>query len=66
MQRLIVRRLVLMVPLMVGMTLISFIVSHSLPADPVGYSARQQDAVRRDIAQRLGSYRDYEPVPFQQ
>jgi len=36
-----------------------------LPADPVGYSARQQDAVRRDIAQRLSSYRDYEPVPFQ-
>jgi hypothetical protein len=37
-----------------------------LPADPVGYSARQQDAVRRDIAVQLGSYLDYEPVPFQQ
>jgi hypothetical protein len=37
-----------------------------LPSDPAGYSARQQDAVRRDIAERLGSYRDYEPVPFQQ
>jgi hypothetical protein len=36
-----------------------------LPADPVGYSARQQDAVRRDIAEQLGSYLDYEPVPFQ-
>ena len=37
-----------------------------LPADPIGYSARQQDTVRRDMAQRLGSYQDYEPVPFQQ
>src|SRR5918911_1462584 len=33
-----------------------------LPADPVGYSGRQQDAVRRDIGERLGSYLDYEPV----
>jgi hypothetical protein len=37
-----------------------------LPSDPAGYSARQQDAVRRDIAEQLGSYLDYEPVPFQQ
>jgi hypothetical protein len=36
-----------------------------LPSDPAGYSARQQDAVRRDIAEQLGSYLDYEPVPFQ-
>src|SRR5437879_12238017 len=35
-----------------------------LPADAVGYSARQQDAVRRDIAARLGSYLDYEAVPY--
>jgi peptide/nickel transport system permease protein len=31
-----------MVPLMVGMTLISFIVSHTLPADPVGANLGQQ------------------------
>jgi hypothetical protein len=36
-----------------------------LPTEPAGYSARQQDAVRRDIAERLSSYLDYEPVPFQ-
>src|SRR5687767_6647854 len=35
MQALIVRRLVLMLPLLVGMTLIAFVVSHSVPADPV-------------------------------
>src|SRR6266508_3302569 len=35
MQALIVRRLLLMLPLMVGMTLIAFVVSHSVPADPV-------------------------------
>jgi peptide/nickel transport system permease protein len=34
-QAIIARRLLLMVPLMVGMTLIAFIVSHSVPADPV-------------------------------
>ena len=31
-----------MVPLMVGMTLISFIVSHTLPADPVGANLGQR------------------------
>jgi len=31
----IVRRLLLMLPLMLGMTLIAFVVSHSVPADPV-------------------------------
>src|SRR5436190_2801019 len=35
MHALIIRRLLLMLPLMVGMTLIAFIVSHSVPADPV-------------------------------
>jgi peptide/nickel transport system permease protein len=42
MQRLIVQRLLLMLPLMVGMTLISFMVSHTLPADPVGANLGQQ------------------------
>ncbi|HEY3060555.1 MAG TPA: ABC transporter permease [Chloroflexota bacterium] len=35
MQSIILRRLLLMLPLMVGMTLIAFVVSHSVPADPV-------------------------------
>src|ERR1700716_132143 len=35
MQALIVRRVLLMFPLMLGMTLIAFVVSHSVPADPV-------------------------------
>jgi peptide/nickel transport system permease protein len=42
MQRLIAQRLLLMLPLMVGMTLISFVVSHTLPADPVGANLGQQ------------------------
>ena len=42
MQRLVAQRLLLMVPLMVGMTLISFIVSHTLPADPVGANLGQR------------------------
>jgi len=35
MQRLIAQRILLMFPLMIGMTLIAFVVSHSVPADPV-------------------------------
>jgi peptide/nickel transport system permease protein len=34
-QAIIARRFLLMLPLMVGMTLIAFVVSHSVPADPV-------------------------------
>src|SRR5205085_6213148 len=42
MQALVVRRLLLMLPLLVGMTLISFIVSHTVPADPVGANLGQR------------------------
>src|ERR1700716_4598702 len=35
MQAIVIRRVLLMVPLMLGMTLIAFVVSHSVPADPV-------------------------------
>ncbi len=35
MQQFILRRLLLMIPLLIGISLISFIISHSLPADPV-------------------------------
>jgi peptide/nickel transport system permease protein len=40
-QRLIAQRLVLMIPLMIGMTLIAFLVSHALPADPVAANLGQ-------------------------
>jgi peptide/nickel transport system permease protein len=40
-QRLIVQRLLLMLPLMLGMTLIAFVVSHALPADPVAANLGQ-------------------------
>ena len=35
-----------------------------LPSNPTLYTARQQDAARRDIAARLGSYAEYQPEPF--
>ena len=35
MQAIIIRRVLLMIPLGIGMTLIAFVVSHSVPADPV-------------------------------
>ncbi|HEY1294852.1 MAG TPA: ABC transporter permease [Chloroflexota bacterium] len=41
MQQLIAHRLLLMFPLMVGMTLIAFVVSHALPADPVAANLGQ-------------------------
>jgi peptide/nickel transport system permease protein len=41
-QRLIVQRLLMMVPLMIGMTLIAFLISHSVPADPVGANLGQR------------------------
>jgi len=42
MNAIVIRRLVLMVPLGVGMTLIAFIVSHTVPADPVGANLGQR------------------------
>src|ERR1041385_8952061 len=42
MQRLIVQRLLMMTPTMVGMNLISFVVSHTLPANPVGANLGQR------------------------
>lgn len=33
-------------------------------SDPLGYSARQQDAVRRDQGDGLVDYASYAPVPF--
>jgi peptide/nickel transport system permease protein len=41
-QRIVAQRLLLMLPLMVGMTLIAFVVSHALPADPVAANLGQQ------------------------
>ncbi len=35
-----------------------------LPTNPALYTARQQDAARRDVAGRLGCYAEYSPEPF--
>lgn len=35
-----------------------------LAQNPVGYSARQQVAVRRDQSERVGTYADYRPEPY--
>jgi peptide/nickel transport system permease protein len=50
-QALIVQRLLLMVPLMLGMTLIAFIVSHSVPADPVAAHLGQRAMEDKTIVQ---------------
>jgi peptide/nickel transport system permease protein len=42
MQQFILRRLFLMVPLMIGITLISFLISHSVPGDPVAAHLSQK------------------------
>ena len=42
MQQFILRRLFLMVPLMIGITLIAFLISHSIPGDPVAAHLSQK------------------------
>jgi peptide/nickel transport system permease protein len=42
MQQFILRRLLLMIPLLIGITLISFIISHSVPGDPVAAHLSQK------------------------
>jgi peptide/nickel transport system permease protein len=58
MQALIVRRLVLMVPLLIGMTLIAFVISHSVPADPVaahlGQRSMENPAIVAAFRQQWG------------
>src|SRR5438552_1641680 len=38
----ILRRLVLMIPLLIGITLVSFVIGHAIPADPVAASLSQR------------------------
>ena len=58
MHAIIIRRLLLMLPLMVGMTLIAFIVSHSVPADPVaahlGQRSMEDKTIVAAFRQQLG------------
>jgi peptide/nickel transport system permease protein len=58
MHALIVRRLLLMLPLMIGMTLIAFVVSHSVPADPVaahlGQRAMEDKVIVAQFRQQWG------------
>jgi peptide/nickel transport system permease protein len=42
MQQFILRRLLLMIPLLIGITLISFIISHTVPGDPVAANLSQK------------------------
>src|SRR6266851_1418029 len=70
MQAIVIRRLLLMFPLMIGMTLIAFVVSHSVPADPVAAhlgqrsmedptivaAFRQQWGLDKPVAEDLGRY----------
>jgi peptide/nickel transport system permease protein len=42
MQQFILRRLLLMIPLLIGISLISFVISHSLPADPIAAHLSQK------------------------
>jgi peptide/nickel transport system permease protein len=44
MQRFIIRRLLLLIPLLIGVTLVTFIISHAVPSDPVN-AALGQSAV---------------------
>jgi peptide/nickel transport system permease protein len=66
MHAIILRRVVLMLPLMVGMTLIAFIVSHSVPADPVaahlGQRAMEDKTIVAAFRQQWGLDR---PLPEQ-
>src|SRR6202521_2055302 len=70
MQALVVRRVLLMVPLMIGMSLIAFVVSHSVPADPVAAHlgqramedptivapSRQQGALEKPLPEQYLTY----------
>src|SRR6266550_8821939 len=55
---LIIRRVLLMLPLMLGMTLIAFVVSHSVPADPVaahlGQRSMEDPAIVAAFRQQWG------------
>jgi peptide/nickel transport system permease protein len=48
-QAILVRRVLLMVPLAIGMTLIAFLVSHSVPADPVAAHLGQRSMENPEI-----------------
>jgi peptide/nickel transport system permease protein len=65
-QRLIAQRILLMFPLMIGMTLIAFVVSHSVPADPVaahlGQRSMEDPAIVAAFRQQWGLDR---PLPEQ-
>src|SRR3982074_158468 len=58
MQALIIRRVLLMFPLMLGMTLIAFVVSHSVPADPgaahLGQRSMEDPAIVAAFRQQWG------------
>ena len=59
MQQFILRRLLLMIPLLIGITLIAFIISHSVPGDPIAAHLSQKSMenpeIVADLSQAVGA-----------
>jgi peptide/nickel transport system permease protein len=60
----ILRRLLLVVPILVGLSLLTFIISHLVPGDPVQLAAGPQ-ASRADIERLRAEYGLEQPLPVQ-
>jgi peptide/nickel transport system permease protein len=60
----ILRRLLLVVPILVGLSLLTFIISHLVPGDPVQLAAGPQ-ASRADIERLRAEYGLDQPLPVQ-
>lgn len=56
--RYIARRLALLVPLLIGVTLLAFVISNAVPADPVtanlGQKAMSDPKIARGLPRRVG------------
>ena len=60
----VLRRLLLVVPILVGLSLLTFIISHLVPGDPVQLAAGPQ-ASRADIERLRAEYGLEQPLPVQ-
>ncbi len=56
MLRYLVKRLILMVPLLLGITLISFVVIHLAPGEPTGLQAEFNPKITKEARERLRAY----------
>jgi len=66
MQKFILRRLLLMIPLLIGISLISFIISHSLPADPIAAHLSQKSMEDPVIVATFRAQWGLDKPPWQQ